>query len=408
MHDHKRAAALYTQAYEAVTQLPDSPRGQIAACDLAVGIAENSPYTPSEINVERLSRALALVQEAGDREREARVQNWLGRTYYALGNQTQAIRCFQEFIQLAEGTRDDLTRALPYAVLGRVYIFLGRFEAARQHLGRAIALLRGQPGCEGDLSYALGMCGSAMIQMGDVATGRPMVEECIALARADANNNTRVALGYVYLGIDCAWLGEWEEARRWLTEGIAITKQTGDVIGTGTGSSFLGLCHLAEGDVRGAVDLIRFGRDHIRAAGGTWTFTMLGAHLAEALTWSGRLDEAMAEVRAAQAVMATGERWGESGLAVAQGRIHARRGERAEALAWFRKAVEVAEDQQAGLFVAKARLALGAFLRQIGEENEAVAELRRAEVAFAAMGMPWYRAKARALLAGETEVGPCP
>jgi tetratricopeptide (TPR) repeat protein len=135
---------------------------------------------------------------------------------------------------------------------------------------------------------------------------------------------------------------------------------------------------------------------------------MIGAHLAEALTWAGNLEEAMGEAKAGLDVMATGERWGESCLAVAIGRIHARRGEREEARRWFARAISVGEEQQSPPFVAKARLALGAFLVQIGERGPAEEELRRAEQAFAALGMPWYLGKTRALLAGETEIGPCP
>jgi serine/threonine protein kinase/predicted ATPase len=406
MYDLKRAAALYTQAYEAATRLPDTAERRLLIIDLAVSIAENSYYSPSEKNIERLIHALGVAELTDDADRKARIWNWTGRTYYALGNQREAIRCFQEFSKLAEGTRDDLTRALPYAVLGRVHIFLGRFEEARHNLERAIGLLRGQPGCEEDLSYALGMCGSTMTYLGDFGRGRPLVEESIAVALS-ANHTTRVALGYVYLGIGYTVQGDWVMARHWLEKGIAITKQTGDIIGTGTGSSFLGLVHLAEGDAARALEFSRFGRDHIKAAGGTWTFTMIGAHLAEALAWTGDLDGALQEAKAALQIMTTGERWGESCLAVALGRVHARRGELDEARAWFQGAIKVGEQQQARPFVAKARLALGAFLRQIGEEG-AVDELRLAEEAFRTLGMPWYLAKTRALLAGNLEVGPCP
>jgi tetratricopeptide (TPR) repeat protein len=73
---------------------------------------------------------LRVIEGTGDLARSARVYNWLGRTSYALGRQQEATRCFQELVRLTAGTADDLARALPYQVLGRVYIFQGRFEEA--------------------------------------------------------------------------------------------------------------------------------------------------------------------------------------------------------------------------------------------------------------------------------------
>lgn len=413
LFDLKRATVLYEQAYAAALRRGPTSEAQLLTADLAVTIAECSQYTPSEKNIERLVQALAVVEAAGDAGRAARIWNWKARTYYALGNQREAIRCSQEFIKLAEGTGGDLTAAaVPYGVLGRAYLFLGRFGAARQYLERAIAIARRHPGADVDLSHALGMCGSAMALLGDFADGLPLVEESIAIARA-AQHTTRLAFGYVYLGIDQTWRGEWAEARQWLEQGIAITKQTGDVIGTGTGSSFLGLCHLVEGDTERALALSRFGRDQIRAAGGTWTFSMIGSHLVEALTWAGDFDGAQREADITLEVIDSGERWGESPLTVALGRLHACRGDRDQARRWFDRAIAVAEEQRARPFLAKARLALAAFLLDGDEADrpaavEALHLARLAEEGFAAMGMAWYIARARTLLAGSRSLGPCP
>ncbi|HYV49653.1 MAG TPA: protein kinase [Myxococcaceae bacterium] len=394
LFDMKRASQLYSQAHEAL---------QLLGADLAVSIAEVSLYAASEKHVERLKAALPKVEEIKDVVRLARIQNWMGRMYYALGKQRDAIQWFTQFMKTTEGTKDDVTRALPHAVLGRVSFFVGKFETATKHLEKSISLLRGHVGAEEDISYSLGMGGAAYGYLGDLPKCRKMIEESIDLA-TQINNKTRMALGRVYLGIVNAHYGRWPEAREHLDRGIEISKQTGDVIGAGTGSSFRGLVALAEGDATRALELCRFGRDHIAKTGGTMTFTMIGTHTAMAQLLSGEVDAALKTARETLPILETGERWGESCLYVTLGHIHAKRREMNEARGWFQKALAVAEAQKGKPFEAKARLALGAFLRDAGESH-GMEELSKARALFDQLKMGWYRDRAEALLDGE-QVGP--
>lgn len=394
LFDMKRASQLYSQAHEAL---------QLLGADLAVSIAEVSLYAASEKHVERLKAALSKVEEIKDTNRLARIQNWMGRMYYALGKQRDAIQWFTQFMKTTEGTKDDVTRALPHAVLGRVSFFVGKFETATKHLEKSISLLRGHVGAEEDISYSLGMGGAAYGYLGDLPKCRKMIEESIELA-TQINNKTRLALGRVYLGIVNAHYGRWPEAREHLDRGIEISKQTGDVIGAGTGSSFRGLVALAEGDATRALELCRFGRDHIAKTGGTMTFTMIGTHTAMAQLLSGEVDAALKTARETLPILETGERWGESCLYVTLGHIHSKRREPSEARGWFQKALAVAEAQKGRPFEAKARLALGAFLRDTGDP-QGMEELSKARALFDQLKMGWYRDRAEALLDGE-QVGP--
>ncbi|HEY8208732.1 MAG TPA: protein kinase, partial [Myxococcaceae bacterium] len=396
LFDMKRAAQLYSQAHESL---------QLLGADLAVSIAEVSIYAASEKHVERLKSALPKVEEIKDVGRLARIQNWMGRMYYALGKQRDAIQWFTQFMKTTEGTKDDFTRALPHAVLGRVSFFVGKFETATKHLDKSISLLRGHIGAEEDISYSLGMSGASYGYLGDFPKCRKMIEESVELA-TQINHKTRVALGRVYMGIVNAHYGRWPEAREHLDRGIEISKQTGDVIGAGTGSSFRGLVALAEGDASRAIELCRFGKDHIAKTGGTMTFTMIGTHTALAQLLSGDVEAALKTAKETLPVLETGERWGESCLYVVLGHIHAKKREMNEARGYFQKALAVAEAQKGKPFEAKARLALGAFLRDAGEP-QGMEELSKARALFDQLKMGWYRDRAEAFLDGE-QVGPLP
>lgn len=408
VYDLNRAAALFTRAYDALDAIPDAPARRLFRADLAVSIAQVSYYTPSEQGNERLRRALESAEAAGDPERCARIQSWLGRAYYALGRNQEAIRCFQELMRLTEGKEDDQIRALPYQVLGRVYIFMGRFEEARDYLERAAALLRGRRGSEDDLSYVLGMLGGTYVYLGNFARSEELTQESIAIAR-QLGHRTRLGQGQVYLGITYVIRGEWGRARAALEPGVESSLAVRNVSGAGTGSSFLGLTYLAAGDARRAVELCTFGRDHIAKAGGTWTFSMVGAHLAEALLASGEPEAALRVAEETVPVIDAGERWGESCLHLAMGRIHARLGNAERALQSFGKALRAAEEQQKSpTFTAKVHLATGAFHLAAGARAEGTALALRALSMFEALGMPWYAERARALLGGTLDISPCP
>jgi tetratricopeptide (TPR) repeat protein len=389
VYDFARAAALYEGAYELLDALPKESERSLEMADLAMSLAEVSLYRPSPRLAPRLTQALEVISESGDTLRRIRVHNALGRTYYALGRNPEAIRCFRELLRLTEGSADDLMRALPLSVLGRVYIFMGRFEEACDYLTRAASLLRAQPGAEDELAYALGMLGGGHIYLGHFEKALELTWESRAIARS-LGSPLRVNQADIYEGILLAIRGDYRAAR-----------PAGNIIGAGTGSGFLGLTYLMEGDARRAVELCRFGRHHIAAAGGTWTFSMIGSFLAEALLAVGEVDEALQVALETVPIVDGGERWGEAFLHTALGRIHAARGDRAEARRAFERAIEVSRGQKSPVFEASSRLWFGAFLLSIGDREAALAELALARRDFELFNMRWHLARALA----EAEAG---
>jgi tetratricopeptide (TPR) repeat protein len=404
LYDSRRATTLYLRAHALLQKLPRSPARDRLEIELSVAIATVSSYSVSQDNIERLNHALALAADLEDVEAQAAVHNAMGRTYYGLGRQHEAIPCFREFIRLTEGRGDDTARALPYSVLGRVYFFMAKFGEAAEYLERATSLFRHQKGAEAEVSYALGMGGSALCYLGEQTRGLALVDESIALAEA-IQHPTRVALGNIYRGICLANHGDWQEARTWLELGLDRSRRTGDAVGIGTGSSFLGLTLLMQGEVEKAVELCRSGQEKIADGGGTWTFTMICAHFIEALLAAHQLDLALAQESLAKKALETGERWGESSLYVALGHLRVAQDEEALALECFARAISVAEEQNARPFAAKARLARGVYLAsRIPQQSRR--DLEAARDAFERLGMRSHQKCAADALAGK-RVSPC-
>lgn len=396
LHDYKRAATLYQTTIDLIAELADTPQRRIEQAELAVALATVSYYTPSVHNAQLLERARATAQELGEGALETRVLNWLGRTYYALGRQNDAVRCFKEFMLRSEAAADDAARALPYSVLGRSLIFMGQFTQARDYLERAIHLLQTRIEMPEELSYALGMLGANYAYLGDRTHSFLLMSESIRIAE-QINHSLRLVQGKIYKGICASLLGECELAQSLLAPSIEECLRLGNVIGAGTGSSFLGLSYLVQGNLDEALRRIRFGREHIQKAGGTWTFSMIGSHLGEALLQSGDLAAAAQIAEETLAVVTAGERWGEVRLYTVLARLHAQRGDGAGARLWFERAITAGESQQSPMFTAQARLEYAEFLFSHEDRPGAERELAAARPIFTSMQMPIALARVQVL-----------
>jgi tetratricopeptide (TPR) repeat protein len=284
---------------------------------------------------------------------------------------------------------------------------MGRFVLGREYLERAATLLRAHPESEEDLSYVLGMLGSAYVYFGEFERAERLTRESIELGEK-IGHQTRISQGQFYLGIVYVVQGRWAEARRIFDTALEIARRERNVIGTATGSSFLGMTYLADGNALRAVELCTFGRNHIASTGATVTLSMIGSHLAEALLANDQPESALEVARETQRVIDAGERWGEAWLYIAMGRIYARIGDVEAALRSFDRANEAAEAQKNVVFAALSRLAKGAFLLQRGDTSSAKPLLEHALAEFVKMGMPWYADRSRSLLEGKLYRGVYP
>ncbi|HEY3592982.1 MAG TPA: AAA family ATPase, partial [Polyangiaceae bacterium] len=96
LYDLQRAATLYMRAYALLQKLAPSAARDKLDIELSIAIASASYYSTSQENVDRLKHALERANDLGDADLQASVYNAMGRAYYGLGLQREAIPCFRE------------------------------------------------------------------------------------------------------------------------------------------------------------------------------------------------------------------------------------------------------------------------------------------------------------------------
>lgn len=253
--------------------------------------AANLQWVSGQYRAARRSGEAGLVfaQRAGDRQRQARLLEYIGRADRDLGDYARANEAFARARDCYAALGDELGLAWIDGMLGLVALRLGRYGEAQAFHQRAMTAHqhRGDPFNEMRAASGLGVTlwalgdyvqaqtifqrtlrlsrevGDQRMQeaslanlggladlLGDYASALPLKEAGLALSRA-AGNPMGIAIGLSNLGITHYNLGQYERSLACFEEAIAIDRATGRRQGEayalhGRGMTLLALDQLAE------------------------------------------------------------------------------------------------------------------------------------------------------------------
>jgi predicted ATPase len=168
------------------------------------------------------------------------------------------------------------------------------------------------------------------------------------------------------LGGDNAALNEQAEQL------VAVTTEQGFPSWVGAGTALLGCAKVRNGDVTEGMSLLRSGLAAYRATGAQLLAPLYMNHLVEACEITGRIGEGLALLDdALQIVERTGERWFAAELNRHKGRLLLTQGHAEAAEELYRKALSIAEKQEAKLWELRAAVSLARLRREQGRRAEA-------------------------------------
>lgn len=150
----------------------------------------------------------------------------LGRVLKLVGRWQEAERHYQQAVEIALATADEVAQAQCYHALGNLL-------RSRSEYGQALAILlqaqakfaaraEEQPLCE-----VLVEIGNVYYHQGDYANARTYMTEALALARA-AENHKLTALALHCLGNVTFDQGDYAQTKRFFEESLALRRQIGD------------------------------------------------------------------------------------------------------------------------------------------------------------------------------------
>jgi len=303
-----------------------------------------------------------------------------------------AQRSAEDLLRLSRQRNDPGGLVLGHFSSGRNLMFCGKFAASRSHLERALALydltaqrplahgieigsgwgtgtrpLKIHPGVNsrsflGIVLFCLGFPDQAFAQ------STAAIVEARRLADPPSLALT-LALGSVLASLvgDNAALGKLAGQR------VAVATEQGLPIWRAQGTIYRGWVKAKIGDLAEGISALRSGLTAFRATGAEAGIPHYNALLAEACELAGQIEEGLTLLDdALEFTERTGERWFAAELNRRKGQLMLRQGNARAAEEMYRKALSIAEEQEAKLWELRASVSLARVRRDQGRHAEAL------------------------------------
>jgi tetratricopeptide (TPR) repeat protein len=196
--------------------------------------------------------ALALYRAVGDDWGTANTLASLGGVAWNLGDYPEAGRWHEESLALRRSLGDRRGIAASLMAVGTTALSQGRLDEA-ERLVRQGCVMHQQIGDRRGIADGLRHLGVAVLALGKLAEAASLLEQCVAMY---VDLGFQFGLEVAMLGHAQAHLGNYEAARRFGEEGLAIARGTGYRRGIGYSLFVLGAAALAAGKHREAGKLL--------------------------------------------------------------------------------------------------------------------------------------------------------
>jgi predicted ATPase len=375
------AAAQFHKGLDQLALLPDDPerkRQELEFCSaLGAVLPAVKGYAAPETG-QAYARARELWEQLGSPSEFLQVP--YGQSlYHALrGEFDLALRWAEDLLRLSRQRNDSAGLVLGHASCGRNLMFAGKFAASRSHLEEALALydpishrpLAHQTGIHPQMG-SQGFLGIVLFSLGypdqALARSNAAIAEARRLAHPPSLANS-LALGTILL----SHVGDNAALDERADELVAVATEQGFPFYRAVGTIYRGWAKVKNGDLTEGISLLRSGSAAYRATGTEAWVTYFIALQARAYAIAGQIEEAMTLLDdALQIVERTGERWLEAELNRHEGRLLLRQGHTEAAEELYRKALSIAEEQEARLWELRAAASLARLRRDQGRRAEA-------------------------------------
>ncbi len=257
VYANARAAAHYTQALEALEQLPgplDPTRSfELRLAREAVYALQGERAAQAE-DLRALEALAATLDDGGQLAAKRRAKVALRQAHYAeaIGDYSAAIATAQIAIELARAGQDATSETMSYLQWGIALWRQGNYEAALPQLEQALALAR--TAClrqmEAESSRNLGI---VLYYQGDYTGARPYSEQALRIFR-EIGDRQGESWSLNNLGNLSLYQGDYTGARTYYEQSLRIKREIGDRMGEGYLLINLGIVFLEQGDYATARD----------------------------------------------------------------------------------------------------------------------------------------------------------
>jgi class 3 adenylate cyclase/predicted ATPase len=324
------------------------------------------------------ARARELWEQLGSRSEFLQIPYGQSVYYLGRGELDRARRSDEDLLSLSRQRNDSTAVFLGHASCGRTLLFTGPLTSSRSHLEEALAIydsiahraLVHQIGIYAQV-VSQAFLGIALFCLGFPDQALAQSSTAVAEARRLAHPPSLagvLSLNAMLLSLD----GDNAALDTHAEELMAVAAEQSFPYWRAHGNIYRGWAKVKNGDVTEGMSLLRGGLTAYRTTGVTSWMTHFIALLASAGEAAGRVEEAVTLLDdALQIVERTGERWLAAELNRRKGQLLLRQGHPEAAEELYRKALSIAEEQEAKLWELRAAASLARLRRDQGRRSEA-------------------------------------
>ena len=375
------AAAQFKKGLNQLRLLPDNPerqRQELEFCSALGAVLRGLKGTAAPATGHAFTRARELWEQLGFPPEYLYVGYLQSRYHVFRGELGLALRQDEELLRLSRRQNDPIGLILSHTTAGLNLMSAGKFASSRSHLEEAVALC--DPAFHRPLIHQAGVhpYGSALPWLGIVLFCLGFPDQALARARTAAIEAGRLAhpptlaSGLTGIARLMALVGDNAALDEYATQILAIAAEQDFPLWQALGTFLRGWVKVENGDVAEGIALMRSGWAACRATGTEGNMVAFIALLARASDTAGQFDEAVSWVNEALRVAErTGELWLAAELYRHKGQLLFRQGRSDAAEELYRKALSVAEEQEARLWELRAAMSLARLRRDQGRRGEA-------------------------------------
>jgi predicted ATPase len=374
------AAAQLQKGLDQLTLLPDNSERQRQELEIRSSLGTVllvvKGYAAPETGY-AYARARELWEQLGSPSQFLGVP--FGQSTYHLyrGELELALPLDEDLLRLSSQHNDSAGLVLGHQSFGRNLFFVGRFVSSRSHLEQALTLH--DPISHRSLVHQVGshphVNSQAYLGIDLFCLGFPdqaLARSSAAIAEARRLAHPPSLAGNLATGIRLRLLlGDNVALGEWVDQLATVTTEQGFPHWRAMETICRGWVRVKNDDVAEGISLLRSGSAASRATGAWRPHNV--ALLAAACGIAGQIDEALSLMdEALQIVERTGERWFAAELNRHKGQLLMRQGHFEAAEELYRKALRIAEGQEAKLWELRAAASLARLRRDQGRRAEAI------------------------------------
>jgi predicted ATPase len=376
------AAAQLQKGLDQLKLLPDTPerrRQELEFCSVLGAVLHAVKGYAAPETGHAYARARVLWEQLGSPLEFLQVPYGQSVYHMGRGELDVAQRLNEDLLRLSRQRNDSAGLVLGHLSSGRDLMLVGRFASAQSHLEDGMALYDpishrslGQQAGSGDphvnlqaysaiVLFCLGFPDQALARSGAAIADARRLAHPPSLALS-------LSLGTLPLSL----VGDNAALDERAAQLVAVATEQGFPVWRAMGTVHRGWVMVKNGDLNRGISLLRSGWAAYRATGTDMWTPYNSALLASACEIAGQIEESLTLLDdALQIVERTGQRWFAAELYRHKGQLLLRQGHTEAAEELYRKALNIAQEQEAKLWELRAAVSLARLRRDQGRHAEA-------------------------------------